>query len=64
MTEFLSTRSGLIAEHAIVRIGPLCIWDRKENDHEIDYTHGNGPEAARSTTATEVAVQEFLEAQP
>ena len=59
MTEFLMTRDGaLIAEHAIVRISPLII--RPTGCYfEIDYNHG---QEARSTAATEDAVNEFLEA--
>jgi hypothetical protein len=61
MSTFLQTKSGLLNANAIVRIGPVRVWDKKANDHEIDYRHG---QEARTTSATAVDVQTFLEAQP
>ena len=52
----MDTRSGLLAENAIVLIGGLCVR-ATGNYHEIDYTCGA---EARTTRATEAAVQEYL----
>lgn len=57
---FLVTERGdLIAARAVVRIGPLNTRPHNARRwHEIDYVHGGEP---RLTTASEQAVQEFLE---
>lgn len=60
---FLQTESGdLIAAKYIARIGPLN--SRPQFDrywHEIDYAVGDEP---RSTTASQTAVEAFLEDEP
>lgn len=53
---FLSTRSGLIAASAIVRIGGLNTRSTG-NYHEIEYCIGNEP---RETRASAEAVEQFL----
>jgi hypothetical protein len=58
---FLQTRSGLVAAKHIVRISAINTRELPtQSYHEIDYVHGG---EARSTTATEDAVIDFLEQQ-
>ena len=58
---FLTCRGGaLIAANHVVSIGPLVVRNTGCH-HEIEYAVGA---EARSTTATEEAVQDFLDEQP
>ena len=54
---FLETATGLVAAKHIVRIGAVNTRPGR-SFHEIDYVHGG---EARSTIASEAAVQDFLE---
>jgi hypothetical protein len=59
-THFLQTERGdLIAANYVVRIGGLNSRPQFNRFwHEIDYVHGK---AARSTTASQEAVADFME---
>lgn len=58
--QYLNTRSGLLAEHAIVLIESLNVRPTG-NFHRVTYHVGNEP---RETTATEKDVQDFLNSEP